>query len=379
MGNAASVYVTFPTDGPQANLRSRHHAESGPLDRAPFVLRFEDIDLSDVAQVGGKNASLGEMISALAEEGVQVPGGFATTAEAYRAFIKENDLAGELKRVVGLFHGGQITLQEAGATLRELLLGAKLPKRLEQEIAASYSKLCADAGDERLGVAVRSSATAEDLPEASFAGQQETFLNVVGKAALLDACRRCYASLFTDRAIAYREAKGFDHLEVALSIGVQRMVRSDLAGAGVIFTIDTETGFPNAIVISAAWGLGETVVQGAVDPDKYIVFKPLLERAGTKPIIGKELGRKSIKLVYAKGGSKGTRQFETSGAEQNSFVLSDDEILTLGKWAHAVEIHYGRPMDLEWARDGQSEELFILQARPERECLIFCVSAALGH
>lgn len=339
--------------------------QSQPVGQTPFILRFEDIRLADVARVGGKNASLGEMIGTLGEEGVRVPGGFATTAAAYWAFLDENGLPGKLKRAVDLFHDGKTVLQEVGTEIRELLLTAQLPESLEDEIGQAYVSLCAEAGDDNLSVAVRSSATAEDLPQASFAGQQETFLNVVGKAALLDACRRCYASLFTDRAIAYREAKGFDHLEVALSIGVQRMVRSDLAGAGVIFTIDTETGFPDVIVISAAWGLGETVVQGAVDPDKYTIFKPLLANPATRPIIGKELGRKTIKLVYASGGSKGTRQFETSAAERENFVLCNDEILELARWADAIERQYGRAMDIEWAKDGQSGELFIVQARPE--------------
>jgi pyruvate, water dikinase len=331
----------------------------------PFILCFEEVGISDVPQVGGKNASLGEMISALGERGIRVPGGFATTAAAYRAFLAENRLEAPISEAIERFRSKRSTLAEIGSKIRELLLNAKLPRQLEEEIALAYAGLCEREGSDRLAVAVRSSATAEDLPDASFAGQQESFLNVVGKTALLDTCRRCFASLFTDRAIAYREAKGFEHLDVALSVGVQRMVRSDLAGAGVIFTIDTETGFPGALVMSAAWGLGETVVQGAVEPDTYTVFKALLSQANARPIVGKTLGRKAIKMVYAQGGSKRTRQAETSSAERESFVLSDGEILELARWAVAVEDHYGRPMDLEWAKDGQSGELFIVQARPE--------------
>jgi pyruvate, water dikinase len=332
---------------------------------SPFILDFQEIGIADVPQVGGKNASLGEMISTLADRGVRVPGGFATTAAAYRAFLGENDLAVPMTEAIEHYHDDRSTLAETGSKIRELLLNASFPRQLEEELIEAYARLCESEGIDRLAVAVRSSATAEDLPDASFAGQQESFLNIAGKTGLLDACRRCFASLFTDRAIAYREAKGFDHLDVALSVGVQRMVRSDLAGAGVIFTIDTETGFPDALVMSAAWGLGETVVQGAVEPDNYTVFKPLLERANARPIIGKTLGRKAIKMVYAQGGSKRTRQVETSSAERESFVLSDTEILELARWAVVVEDHYGRPMDLEWAKDGQSGDMFIVQARPE--------------
>jgi pyruvate, water dikinase len=331
----------------------------------PDILRFEQIGIGDVAQVGGKNASLGEMISALGGQGIRVPGGFATTAAAYRAFLDDNRLAPPMTEAIERYRRGASTLSEIGSSIRDLFLNSKIPPHLEEELVAAYADLCEREGVDNLAVAVRSSATAEDLPGASFAGQQETFLNVVGKTALLDACRRCFASLFTDRAIAYREAKGFEHLDVALSVGVQRMVRSDLAGSGVIFTIDTETGFPEALVISAAWGLGETVVQGAVEPDNYTVFKPLLERANAEPIIGKTLGRKAVKMVYAEGGSKRTRQLETSPAERTAFVLSNSEILELARWAVAIERHYGRPMDLEWAKDGQSGDLFIVQARPE--------------
>ncbi len=230
---------------------------------------------------------------------------------------------------------------------------------------AAYQELCRRTGKADADVAVRSSATAEDLPDASFAGQQESYLNIRGEKALLDACRRCYASLFTDRAISYRQAKRFDHLKVALSVGVQTMVRSDLGGAGVMFSIDTETGFDKVVLVNAAWGLGENVVQGAVDPDEYQVFKPLLSQPSLVPIIEKKLGEKAKKMVYAQDGDHPTRNVPTSKAERATFVLSDQDILALGRWACVIEDHYGYPMDMEWAKDGESGELFILQARPE--------------
>jgi len=329
------------------------------------IIWFDNLGIADVGEVGGKNASLGEMVCNLSAAGVRVPDGYATTADAFRQFVESNDLSARIAEQLSRYHQGRSSLQEAGKAIRELFLASEFPSETAEAIAAAYAELCARAGNDRLPVAVRSSATAEDLPDASFAGQQETFLNVRGERALLDACRRCYASLFTDRAISYREAKGFDHLEVALSVGVQQMVRSDLAGSGVMFSIDTETGFPNAIVISAAWGLGETVVQGTVDPDKYIVFKPLLREPALAPIIEKRAGAKAIKMVYAEGGSRRTRVMETTRKERAALVLSDDDILQLARWANAVEAHYGRPMDLEWAKDGESGELFIVQARPE--------------
>ena len=329
------------------------------------ILWFDKVGRADVPSVGGKNASLGEMVRELAGAGVRVPEGFATTAAAFRNFVEANHLADGIRSELGRYHDGKVSLAEAGAAIRARFLESEFPTETAEAIRAAYRELCARAGRPNLDVAVRSSATAEDLPDASFAGQQETLLNIRGERALLDACRRCYASLFTDRAISYREAKGFDHMQIALSVGVQRMVRSDRAGSGVIFTIDTETGFPNAIVISAAWGLGETVVQGAVDPDKYVVFKPLLADSALRPIIDKQLGGKALKMLYAEGGSRRLRTVETSDRERRSFVLGDDEIVTLARWAALVEAHYGRPMDLEWAKDGQSGELFIVQARPE--------------
>ena len=329
------------------------------------VVWFNEIGLADILQVGGKNASLGEMVRSLASQGVRVPDGFATTADAYRAFVTANGIEPALRRQLELFHTGEASLRATGEALRELFLGGEFPEEIADGIRSSYRELSEKAGQANLAVAVRSSATAEDLPDASFAGQQETFLNVTGERDLLDACRRCYASLFTDRAISYREVKKFDHLEVALSIGIQRMIRSDVGGSGVMFSIDTDSGFPGAAVISAAFGLGETVVQGTVDPDKYLVFKALLEQPGCTPIIEKTLGGKARKMVYAKGGSARTRMIDTSERERQSFVLSDADIVKLGRWAVIVENHYGRPMDMEWAKDGITRELFMVQARPE--------------
>ncbi|MCJ2177819.1 phosphoenolpyruvate synthase [Novosphingobium album (ex Hu et al. 2023)] len=329
------------------------------------VLWFEDIGISNVPIVGGKNASLGEMVRELGSQGVRVPTGFATTSAAYRHFIDASGIASDIREDIRRYNEGTSSLQVAGSAVREHILASPIPDALAAEIRAAYDKLAERLGVKDPAVAVRSSATAEDLPDASFAGQQETFLNVRGHRALLDACRRCYASLFTDRAISYREAKGFDHFSVALSIGIQQMVRSDLAGSGVIFTLDTETGFPDVAVISAAWGLGETVVQGMVDPDKYIVFKPLLGKEGIKPIIEKELGAKATKMIYAEGGSKRTRLMDTTPAEQRKYVLDDSDIVELGEWAAIVEEHYGRPMDIEWAKDGETGLLYLVQARPE--------------
>lgn len=345
-------------------------------DPGPLVLPFEAVGIEAIPQVGGKNASLGEMIRELAGQGVRVPGGFATTASAYRHFIASGDLAGRLHQILDGLDGTDIAaLQAAGASARSLLLGTPLPPDLEQAILAAYRQLGSPS------VAVRSSATAEDLPDASFAGQQETFLNVHGEAALIAACRRCYASLFTDRAISYRQINGFDHFEVALSIGVQRMVRSDLACSGVMFSIDTETGFRDAVLLTAAYGLGENVVQGAVNPDEYLIFKPTLEQ-GFAPIVGKRLGSKAIRMVYADEGhgsagdpshpgASATCNIAVPEAERGRFALSDDEALQLARWACTIERHYSArrgqptPMDIEWAKDGESGELFILQARPE--------------
>ncbi|WP_270936476.1 phosphoenolpyruvate synthase [Falsiroseomonas oryzae] len=329
------------------------------------VAWFEELGIQDVPLVGGKNASLGEMTQALSGAGVRVPGGFATTAAAYRAYLAANGLEGRLAGLLAALKQGRATLQQTGEAIRHAILDGTFPDHLAASIRDAYRELGRRRGIEAPSVAVRSSATAEDLPGASFAGQQETFLNVRGEAALMEACRRCYASLFTDRAISYREAQGFEHMSVALSIGVQEMVRSDLAGSGVIFTLDTETGFPGVVVVSAAWGLGETVVQGTVDPDKILVFKPLLNEPGRAPVIERTRGGKQHKLVYASGGSARTALQETTRREREAFVLTDAEAIQLARWAVAVERHYGRPMDLEWAKDGKTGELFIVQARPE--------------
>jgi pyruvate,water dikinase len=333
------------------------------LQTGAFILPFECIGMGDVAIVGGKNASLGELIRTLGAQAIRIPDGFATTADAYRLHISSNGIEPRIRGLLASFHAGEKSLRDAGAEIRSLILAGTLPPPVEQQLRDAYCELGRKTGRTNPAVAVRSSATAEDLPGASFAGQLESFLNVQGEDALIDACRRCFASLFTDRAITYREAKGFDHLQVALSIGVQLMVRSDLGGSGVMFTLDTESGFPRVVTINAAWGLGETVVQGTVDPDRLMVFKPLL-RNGYRPIIEKVRGAKNQKLVYGADG-RGTELLQTSEVERESFVLSDDEALRLARWGVAIEAHYGRPMDVEWAKDGASGELFIVQARPE--------------
>jgi pyruvate,water dikinase len=332
---------------------------------SPIIARLAALGRGDVPQFGGKNASLGELTARLVPLGIQVPDGFATSASIYRAFLGSAGIEPPMRQAIDAYRRGQGSLEETGATIRRLFLDASFPQALATPIRAAYRALSQRAGKADAAVAVRSSATAEDLPDASFAGQQETFLNVVGETALLDACRLCFASLFTDRAIAYREAKGFDHVKVALSVGVQLMVRSDLAGSGVMFSIDTETGFPRAAVISAAWGLGETVVQGSVDPDSYTVFKPLLADPALCPVIDKRLGAKAEKLVYATGGSARTMLRKTGRRERERFVLDDAEVLQLARWAVLIEQHYGCPMDMEWAKDGETGAIFIVQARPE--------------
>ncbi len=328
------------------------------------TLWFDEIRRGDVARVGGKNASLGEMTQALATAGIRVPPGFATSAEAYRDFIAFNRLEEQIASCLDDLAAGKASLAETGSAIRRLVLHGQWPQATAEAITTAYQELCRRTGKADLDTAVRSSATAEDLPDASFAGQQETFLNVRGEQAVLNACRRCYASLFTDRAISYRQAKGFDHMSIALSVGVQQMVRSDLGGAGVMFSIDTETGFKDLVVINAAWGLGENVVQGTVDPDEYQVFKPLLSDSSLVPITGKSRGEKAWKLIYADTDGP-TRNVPTSKAERRAFVLSDTEILDLARWAVLIEAHYGCPMDMEWAKDGETGEMFIVQARPE--------------
>jgi pyruvate, water dikinase len=328
-----------------------------------YIRWFEDLSSKDVATAGGKNASLGEMIRSLKNEGIRIPDGFATTAEAYRKFVDANNLAERIQSILDDFKSEKKTLEDTGKSIRQLFLQAEFPEEIVQEMRNAYRELSRRYQMEETDVAVRSSATAEDLPEASFAGQQETFLNVVGEEDLLTSCRKCYASLFTDRAIAYRENLKFEHMKVALSVGIQKMVRSDKACAGVIFSIDTETGFPNIVVINASWGLGENVVKGTVTPDEYEVFKPLLSNEKLKPIIEKDLGIKEKKMIYLEGGH--TQNVDTTKEERISFVLEDEEILKLARWTCVIEKHYGRPMDLEWAKDGVLGELFIVQARPE--------------
>ena len=328
-----------------------------------FIKWFEEVGRNDVALVGGKNASLGEMIRNLSSEGVNVPSGFAITAEAYKYLIKEAGIEDELRDILeGLDTHDMEDLSRRGSKIRSMIRDARCPPDLEDEIRAAYREMESRYG-KNVDVAVRSSATAEDLPTASFAGQQETYLNVRGERELIEKVMECFASLFTDRAISYRVDKGFDHFSVYLSVGVQKMVRSDLACAGVMFSIDTESGFRDAVYITGAYGLGENVVQGIVNPDQFYVFKPTLKK-GYRPLVEKKLGTKRKKLIYRKNRA-GTKQKLVSPEEQKKFVLSDDEVLTLARWACIIEEHYGMPMDIEWAKDGLTKELFVVQARPE--------------
>ncbi|MBE7383086.1 MAG: phosphoenolpyruvate synthase [Leptolyngbya sp. SIO1E4] len=344
---------------------------STPVKKAQqLVLWLDQIRLTDVPMVGGKNASLGEMIQQLTPKGINVPSGFATTADAYRYFIASNELDEKLRQ---LFADLDVTdvhnLQQRGREARSLILHSPFPADLEVAIRDAYRDMGNRYGP-NVDVAVRSSATAEDLPDASFAGQQETYLNVHSESQVIEACKKCFASLFTDRAISYRQTKGFDHFEVALSVCIQKMVRSDLASSGVMFSIDTETGFKNAVLITAAYGLGENVVQGTVNPDEYRVFKPTL-KTGHHPILSKHVGSKALRMVYDTGGSKLVKNVPVSKAEQNRFAISDDEVLQLARWTCQIEDHYSEirgvfsPMDIEWAKDGLTGELFIVQARPE--------------
>ncbi len=326
---------------------------------------LEEVGSKDLARVGGKNASLGEMIRELKDKDISVPDGFATTAPAYRAFLDANDLQDKLRAQLEDYRDGKKELHKVGEAIRRMFVKAEFPSEIAEAIKGAYRKLGERYGEEDVAVAVRSSGTAEDLPEASFAGQQESFLNVAGEDALLDACKKCYASLFTDRAISYREDQGFEHMKMALSVGVQKMVRSDKASAGVIFTLDPETGFRDVVVVNGAWGLGESVVQGQVTPDEFVVFKPLIGKEGVLPVIGRTLGAKEKKIVYGGGRSATTKTTPTSKKEQGSFSLTDEEVMRLSRWAVAIEEHYDRPMDIEWAKDGESGELFIVQARPE--------------
>ncbi|HXC71366.1 MAG TPA: phosphoenolpyruvate synthase [Pyrinomonadaceae bacterium] len=335
----------------------------------PLVLDLNEVGAGDVELVGGKCASLGELFHTLAPQGVRAVDGFATTCEAYRLLIESDGLGKRLRELMnGLNHEDLKALHSAGREARALMLDTPLPSSVHDAIISAYQRLTDRVG-RNCEVAVRSSATAEDLPEASFAGQQDTILNVRGEERLIDACHRCFASLWTDRAISYRAARGFDHFDVSLAIGVQPMVRSDQACSGVMFTLDTESGFRDVVVINGAWGLGEAIVQGMATPDEWIVFKPTLE-TGARPIVSRSLGTKEVKMVYGLDG-KGTRTRDVVDAQRQRFCLSDYEVLELARWACMIEKHYselaGRPtpMDLEWAKDGNTGELFILQARPE--------------
>lgn len=331
----------------------------------PYTLPFAKLGRHDVAEVGGKNSSLGEMISGLSALGVTVPDGFATTADAYRDFLAHEGLAERIRNeLAGLDVDNVTQLAATGARIREWILKTPFPARLQQEILSGYDLMCGDRGD--VAVAVRSSATAEDLPEASFAGQQETFLNVRGRDQVVASVHEVFASLFNDRAISYRVHQGFDHAQVALSAGVQYMVRSDLGASGVMFTLDTDSGFRNVVFITASYGLGETVVQGAVNPDEFYVYKPSL-REGLQSILRRTLGAKAIKMIYAPAGESGKRvkTVEVPEADRMRFCISDADIEELARQALIIEQHYGCPMDIEWGKDGETGKIYVLQARPE--------------
>ena len=332
----------------------------------PYIIPFEKLKNKDVQLVGGKNASLGEMISGLSDLGVSVPGGFATTAHAYRDFLAQGGLDERIRAVLSTLDVDDVQkLAVVGAEIRGWMLATPFPERLQTEALEAWRRMKGTSDPAEFAVAVRSSATAEDLPEASFAGQQETFLNVRGEEHLLKSMHEVYASLFNDRAISYRVHNKFDHSAVALSVGVQHMVRSDLGSAGVMFTLDTDSGFRDVVFITAAYGLGETVVQGAVNPDEFYVYKPAL-RAGRRSILRKNLGGKSIKMVYADPGSKSrVRTVDVAPADRHRFSLSEADITELAKQALIIEEHYGAPMDIEWGKDGSNGKIYILQARPE--------------
>lgn len=330
------------------------------------VIAFEQLRMTDVPTVGGKNASLGEMISQLTNKGVRVPGGFATSANAYRVFLAQNGLVGRINAALDVLDVDDVVaLAACGKQIRQWIMDTPFPAELQAAIAEQYQRLVGDSGAD-VSFAVRSSATAEDLPDASFAGQQESFLNIHGLDNILHAIKEVFASLYNDRAISYRVHKGFVHADVALSAGVQRMVRSDIGASGVMFTIDTESGFENVVFITAAYGLGETVVQGAVNPDEFYVHKPMLAQ-GRPAVVRRNLGSKMIKMVFtdAKAAGRSTQTIQTSEAERRSFALSDDEVMELARYAVIIEQHYGRAMDIEWGRDGVDGKLYILQARPE--------------
>src|SRR3989344_343261 len=336
-----------------------------------FILWFDQVSIADVALVGGKNASLGEMYTTLVPKGIRIPNGFAITAHAYRYFIKKADLISFIQTELKDLDSQNVTeLQRVGKNIRERIIKAELPEDLKAEIRTGYANLSLAYNMKEADTAVRSSATAEDLPGASFAGEHETYLNVVGAENVIEATKAAFASLWNDRAISYRVDKGFDHFEVALSVGVQKMVRSDKGSSGVMFTLDTESGFRDVVEIDASWGLGEMVVQGKVTPDGYLVWKHGLV-SGFASIIKKELGSKENKMIYFGSGKKPVKEVKTSKKERESFVLNEEEILILSRWGVEIENHYTEkagkptPMDMEWAKDGITNELFIVQARPE--------------
>jgi len=327
----------------------------------PVLVRFfEELSIKDVPSVGGKNASLGEMYRKLKDQGIKVPNGFATTADAYNYFLESTGLKKRIKEILkDLDTKDTRNLMAHGKRVRDEILAAQLPKDLKIEIAAAYKRLSAESKSKSVDVAVRSSATAEDLPDASFAGQQETFLNIVGEKELILAVKKCIASLFTNRAISYREDKGFDHFSISLSVGVQKMVRSDLGSSGVMFTIDTESGFRNTVLINSIYGLGENIVQGRVNPDEYYVFKPTLA------IISRSIGKKAVKMIYNKKGKSPVKNIPVSPSDRHKASISDAQVKQLAKWGMVIEEHYGRAMDIEWALDGRDQQLYIIQARPE--------------
>ena len=324
-----------------------------------FIKFFNELRIDDVPIVGGKNASLGEMYQKLSNKGINVPYGFATTSNAYNYFLEKSGLKNRLKEILkGLNTHNVKDLMIRGKKAREEILKTELPKDLAKEVILAYKKLSAFYKKNNISVAVRSSATAEDLPDASFAGQQETYLNVSGEKDLLIAVKKCIASLFTNRAISYRVDKGFNHFDIALSVGIQKMSRSDIGSSGVMFTIDTESGFRNAVLIHSIYGLGENIVQGKVNPDQFFVFKP------TKKIIYRSIGKKAIKMIYNKG-SKPVKDVPVKYEDQIKFSISDEQVIKLAEWGMIIEKHYGKPMDIEWAYDGLDKKLYIIQARPE--------------
>jgi len=335
---------------------SNHHSAGH------YVLPFEQLRMTDVEIVGGKNASLGEMISQLSAAGVRVPGGFATSAQAFRDFLEHNQLTDRIAQRLEKLNPDDVkALLDCGSEIRSWIVEAKMPPALEDEIRTAFTRIHGDPKGEVFPVAVRSSATAEDLPDASFAGQQETFLNVVGIDEVLHKIREVFASLYNDRAISYRVHKGYAEMPIALSAGIQRMVRSDLSASGVMVTLDTESGFRDVVFITSSYGLGETVVQGAVNPDEFTVSKPILAR-GQSSIVRRNLGSKLIQMVFQE---EGTRVCDVPIELRNRYSLSDQEVIELAQYAVVIERHYGRPMDIEWGRDGLDGQLYILQARPE--------------